>query len=490
MVATYVSQFLSFGIGIITKGLLGPDDLGLWSQLLAALSFLGLLEFGVIQAANKEISYALGKNNFLLAEQYKRVQFTFVAMTSFIGATGLYLYVLFFETAFSTFSFGLISLAVILPLSQLHLGQVTVYWANGRFGPTSLLVIAETAVAGTLGLLLVWQFGVIGQIVSFFVILIIKICSLEWQAQRITSLKIGFGWNYVALKHLLKSGTPLFLISITNVFKLSGTVFLISYYFDAQSVGYYSLALSVQNFIYWTPNAFSVVMLPRFQNRYANSNDQASALRSYLFYPIFGLAFFLLPILLSATYFLVPPLLENILPAYGPTNHILVIILIGTFFLSLEHMPTQFLITINKLWERVSISVLGLVLTAVCLAPAVIFDGNILHFVACLSIANLLNLLVILIYAILHTEGSHSDRWITLAILGAFLYLVTVTLVVDHWIASSHVSLLFDMQVAFCKWLFALFLMLPLFLIAERKLGLLTSIGGLFRQLRSSTQEL
>ena len=59
MAATYVSQVLAFGIGVLIKGLLGPTDLGIWTMLLAILSFLGLLEFGVIQAANKEISYAL-----------------------------------------------------------------------------------------------------------------------------------------------------------------------------------------------------------------------------------------------------------------------------------------------------------------------------------------------------------------------------------------------------------------------------------------------
>ena len=73
MAATYVSQLLAFGIGIVTKGLLGPEDLGLWTQLLALLSFLGLLEFGVIQATNKEIAYALGKGEDAVAERYKRV---------------------------------------------------------------------------------------------------------------------------------------------------------------------------------------------------------------------------------------------------------------------------------------------------------------------------------------------------------------------------------------------------------------------------------
>ncbi len=484
MVATYVSQVLAFGIGIVTKGLLGPEDLGLWTQLLAALSFLGLLEFGVIQAANKEISYALGKGQIDVADLYKCVQFSFVLMTSIFGAMFLTAYALWLGTPSDTFTLGLMSVALMLPISQLHLGQVTVYWANGRFGPTSLLIVGETFIAGTIGLLLVWRFGILGQIVSFFLILLVKVWALARQARDRSEVQIGFDWNITALKKLLKSGIPLFLISLSNVVKISGTVFLISFYFDKKIVGYYALALSVQNFIYWTPNAFSVAMFPRFQARYAGSNDQAAALRNYLVKPIIGLAFFLLPVLLSATYFIVPPLIENILPAYRPSVEILFVMLLGTFFLSLEHMPAQFLITINKLWDRVIISMSGLILMAACVATAAMLGGDILYVIAGLSVANLLGLMIILIYAGYHTNSPRLNHWLVPSLLAAFFYLVVVVLAVDHWIPELHSTWLVALQFAFIKWLLALILLSPLFFIAERNLGLLSTTRALLRQLR------
>ena len=485
MAATYVSQVLAFGIGIVTKGLLGPEDLGLWAQLLAILSLLGLLEFGVIQAANKEISYALGKGQLVTADLYKRVQFTFVALTSIFGAICLIAYAIWFGTLSDTFTLGLMSVALMLPISQLQLGQVTVYWANGRFGPTSLLIVGETLLAGSIGLLLVWQFGIMGQIVSFFIIIFAKIWALSWQARGRGGVQIGFGWNITILKKLIKSGFPLFIISLSNVLKISGAVFLISHYFDAKMVGYYSLALSVQNFIYWTPNAFSIVMFPRFQARYAESNDQAAALDTYLVKPTIGLAFFLLPVLLSATYFIVPPLIKHVLPAYQPTIEIMFFMLMGTFFLSLEHMPAQFLTTINKLWERVIISLLSLLLMAVCVAPAVILDKNIFYFVAGLSIANLIGLVVILAYASYHANGPRTKHWLVPSLLAAFFYLILVVLVVDHWIPASHSTWLIDLQFAFLKWLFALIFLLPLFWVAERNLDLLSTTRALLRQLHA-----
>ena len=323
------------------------------------------------------------------------------------------------------------------------------------------------------------------EIVSFLLIIITKVWSLSWQARHRGGVQIGFGWNITVLKKLIKSGVPLFLINLSNVLKISGTVFLISHYFDAKIVGYYSLALSVQNFIYWTPNAFSVVMFPRFQARYADSNDQAAALHTYLVKPTIGLAFFLLPVLLSATYFIVPSLIEQILPAFRPTIEIMFVMLLGTFFLSLEHMPAQFLTTINKLWERVIISLLSLFLMAACVTPAVMLGGDIKYFVAGLSLANLLGLVIILAYATYHTNNPRSKHWLVPSLLAAFFYLVVVVLAVDHYFPSSHSTWLLALQFAFVKWLLALILLLPLFVVAERNLDLLSTTSALLRQFRA-----
>ena len=483
MAATYVSQVLAFGIGVLIKGLLGPTDLGIWTMLLAILSFLGLLEFGVIQAANKEISYALSKGDKAEAERFKRVQFSFVALTSVLGTVGMIAYALWTRSGNDALTLGMLAVALILPISQLHMGQVTVYWANQLFSKTSLLIVAETVLTGTLGLFLVWRFGVAGQVAAFLLIVLVKIGALAWPARDQPQLKIGFAWDLQALQHLLKAGVPLFLVSVSNVLKVSGTIFLISHFFGTESVGFYALALSVQNFIYWTPNAFSIVMFPRFQARYADSNDQAAALRSYLVKPIQGLVFFLLPLLLSAAYFIVPVLIDHALPAYRPTIVVLTVMLPGTFFLSLEHMPAQFLTTTNRHWQRVTISLLSLLLVALCTVAAVQISESLLSFVTGISVAYFLAFMLAFQYAIHHAKGPRSDRWLGLMMTGAFLYLAVIVVLVDGFVAASHGSWQIDLTVAFGKWLLCILLLVPVFIVAERQLELLSTLGNLCRNL-------
>jgi O-antigen/teichoic acid export membrane protein len=479
MAATYASQILAFGIGLLTKALLGPTDLGLWTVLLSALSFLNLLELGVIQAANKEIAYALSKGDEQAAQRYKRTQFTFVTLTALVGTVAVAGYAWLHVGSDSALSLGLLAMAVLLPFYQIHLGQVTVFWANHKFAATSLLIIFETLLAGSVGLFLIWHGGLAGQVASFVLILFAKLGVLAWHARGTPRLRIAFGWDADALKHLLRLGLPLQIINLSNVLKLSGTVFLIAHFFNAEAVGIYAFALSVQNFVYWTPNAFSIVMFPRFQELYAKSNDEASALHSYLTKPVIGLAFFLLPLLITTAYFFVSVLIEYALPAYRASIDVLAVMLLGTYFLSLEHMPGQLLTTANRLWQRVGLSALNVALIGICIAVAISLQWGLIGVVAGLSFANAAMFLIAFIYAHAVAGAKQADRWLVAKLIAAFLYFVAVVGAIENLLPASHGHWLNALTLTFAKWLLSLGLMLPLFAYAERQLGLIKATRDL-----------
>lgn len=478
--ATYLSQFLAFGVGIVAKRLLGPTELGIWAVLLSLLSFLALLEFGVTQATNKQVAYAISKGDEMLVEQYKRTQFTFVTALALLGSVGVVVYVQLFRTTLSTpFASGLLWLAVIFPLYQLHMGQVTVFWANRRFDATALVTLIEAVGMGTIGLFLIWRIGVYGQIIGYLAVLLAKLTFLAWQARGDGALKIRFGWHFPALRQLLRVGLPLDAIAIVNLAKLSATSLLVAYFLDTTSVGYFALALSIQNYIYWTPNAFSIVMFPRFQERMATSNDDPTALRSFLVKPTIGLGYFVLPVLISASFFLVPVLIRHVLPAYVPSIVVLKVLLAGTFFLSMEHMPGQLLTSSNHLWHRVALAMMTLAALAACVAAAVTFRRSLVSIVAAIAVGNAIGFLVAFIFAYGVVDGPRIDRWFVLRLIGAFCYLMLVLVLIDRFLPASPTTLWLDAATSALKWVVALIALLPIFLIAERELQLVTTLRSL-----------
>jgi O-antigen/teichoic acid export membrane protein len=488
--ATYIAQFLAFGIGIVAKRLLGPSDLGVWAVLLSLLSSLALLEFGVTQAMNRQIAYAISKGDELLVDRYKRTQFTFVTAFALLGSIGLVLYVELYRDRLTTaFAAGLLWLAVIFPLYQLHMGQVTVYWANRRFDATGLVTLIESIGMGTIGLFLIWRIGVYGQIIGFLLALLAKLAFLAWRAKDAPRLKIRFGWHAPAIRELLRVGLPLEAITLVNLAKLSGTSLLVAYFLDTTSVGYYALALSIQNYIYWTPNAFSIVMFPRFQERMATSDDDPTALRSFLVKPTIGLGYFVLPILISGSYFLVPVLIRHALPAYVPSIVVLKVLLAGTFFLSMEHMPGQLLTTSNHLWHRVALATVTILALAASVAVAVVIGASLLSIVAAVAVGNAVGFFVNFLFAYAVVGGPRVDRWFSVRLAAAFGYLMLVLMLIDRFLPAWTAGLLLDAASSTVKWLVSLVLLLPLFLIAERELSLVSTmrafvvarIGGVAR---------
>jgi O-antigen/teichoic acid export membrane protein len=470
--ATYLSQFLAFGVGVVAKRLLGPTDLGVWAVLLSLLSVLGLLEFGVSQAMNKQMAYVISKGDEARADQYKRTQFTFITTTGLIGGIGVLVYVALHQSLSPASATGLLWLAVIFPLNQLHMGQVNVFWANRRFDATGLVTIIESVGMGTIGLFLIWRIGVYGQIIGFLVVLVAKLTFLAWRAKGIPRLKIRFGWYGRALRELLAVGLPLEAIALVNLAKVSATSLIVAYFLDTTSVGYFALALSIQNYIYWTPNAFSIVMFPRFQERMATSNDDPTALRSFLVKPTIGLGYFVLPVLISGSFFLVPVLIRHVLPAYIPSIVVLKVLLAGTFFLSMEHMPGQLLTSSNHLWHRVALAMVTLVALAACVAAAVTFRRSLVSIVAAVAIGNAIGFLVAFIFAYRVVDGPRVDRWFVPRLAGAFCYLMLVLVLIDRVLPTAPATLGLDTASAALKWLVALIALAPLFLIAERQLSL------------------
>lgn len=477
--ATYLSQLLAFGIGVAAKRMLGPTDLGVWAVLLSLLSFLALLEFGVTQATNKQMAYALSKGDDALAEEYKRVQFTFVTATALLGALGVAAYVLLNRAALgTTFARGLLCLAFILPLYQVHMGQVTVFWANKRFSGASLVTLLDTVLMGTIGLLLIWRVGVYGQILAYLIVLLAKLGFLDRQAAGQARMRVRFGWNSTLLRELLRVGVPLQVIALVNLVKLSGTSLLVAYYLDTTAVGYYALALSIQNYIYWTPNAFSIVMFPRFQERMAGSNDDPTALLSYLVKPTVGLALFVLPVLISGSYFLVPVLIRHALPAYEPSITVLKVLLAGTYFLSMEHMPGQLLTTTNHLWARVALAIATLVGLAACVAAAVWQRPTLLAIVAAVAVGNAIGFFLNFMFAHSVVDGARVDRWLSARLLGAFAYLMLVLVGLDRLLSPGGGEWWRDAAASTAAWAAALCLLAPLFILAERQLSLIAGIRG------------
>ena len=100
------------------------------------------------------------------------------------------------------------------------------------------------------------------------------------------------------------------------------------------------------NFIFSFPQAFAIVMIPRFHYRFGKTGDPL-ALEPFVRRPLLALSC-IIPIFCGVAFLLMPPVVHWLLPRYVSGLAAMKILLIGTFFISLAHMPNQFLIALDK----------------------------------------------------------------------------------------------------------------------------------------------
>lgn len=476
-IATSVSSVLVFMSGLIIKRYLGPTEFGVWTLVYIILTYLSLFDFGTIAAANKEIPYELGKQDERTAEIIKGTLFIFVGLVAVIVMSALLLYIFIDPANIEVRAkIGLLCIAICLPLFQVQQALTTILWINKKFREASILVLLEASSNSLIGIVLVWMYGLYGMYASFLVTLLLKVGYLIFNAKHNTRLAVHLAWSWLSFKRLISKGIPLQIAGCVNLLKVSLATLLIGIFINVTAVGYYALAISIQNFILLGPNAFWIIMFPRFQERFAIHNDDVSVLQSYFIKPLIGFTFFLLPLLISFSYFLVPVIIRQILPTFVETIPVLKVMFIGTFFLSMECIPGQIMVTTNNLWMRSMLGIINTVIIIVLIVMFVKYNNTLFSFTSAVAIGNLLGFFVNYFAAHIILNRNSDVLKLCIKILLAFLYIFVLLLVIDTYIPFKNLSFMQDLGGALLKWLISLTAMLPLFAIAERDLSLLQTV--------------
>jgi len=279
------------------------------------------------------------------------------------------------------------------------------------------------------------------------------------------------------LKTLLKEGIPLQLSSLIGTITSTADLIIITKFFGLEFTGYYSLALSVKNYIYETPNSFSVIMFPRFQERYAESKNDLTALFSYIEKPILGLVLFYLPITIGLSYFLLNFIIRQFLFEYLTTLDFLYYFFMGVFIISLSHMPGQFLITIGKLWHRICLGLVSFSILIFCMLVPAYTQGNIISIVIGYSLGHSIIFTMLIIYVYSQINNIKAGLVLLNKIFLGMTYTFLGLLLVGNSIQiHNNVKVFIDIQNTLLSILFYLIWLTPLLYYSNKKLDLLKKL--------------
>jgi O-antigen/teichoic acid export membrane protein len=354
---TFATGILSFLTGVWTRNEMEPEVFGLWLTLQLIMLYGAFIQLGITNGIHREIPRLLGQKKEVEAHDLREITHTWLCILLVICLIFSIL-ILFIDIGWRLKV--LIALSILtIPIQQFLIFGRILFVTISDFKKVAniQLIFGPVQSLFTIGFVFLWDiYGM------FFAVIGANLIGALY-AHFSFENKIGFKFDLIISKRLIKFGFPLMLVSFAYLLLISLDRMFISTMLGTKSLGYYSLALLVYQTLIMFPQILEQVSYPKINFEYGKSGNQDSIFKMIVDPSKFiGICF---PVFLGSIWVLLPKFVEQFLPDYIVGINAANILLIGIYFLSVVGMYTTYLKIIDKQLIYLSILIGCLVVNGV-----------------------------------------------------------------------------------------------------------------------------
>jgi O-antigen/teichoic acid export membrane protein len=393
-----IALVLLLSTALVLRRSLGPYLTGIWTGLELLPAYVGTYgHFGVLTAAERDLPYLLGARRDADFDRHKHTIFWLTHALGLVLCLGLVAAAFAMRPRVEPQTFtGMLLYAPILWAQLVSTYYVVLYRARKRFGELSVrqgganvfkaaLLVAGGFAFGLYGVLIV-------ELVAALTIAGILHAGLHERFEPVFDLAV--------VPPLVMAGVPMVAGAVAFEVMRGADQTVILATLGPTMLGVYSLTAIVCQGLFYIPNVLSMVMYPRFQERFAQTSSPHS-LRKFVELPLHVLADSLLA-LNGALFVALPPVIAWLYPQFTGTIPPLRVMLIGTYFLCLTPPAGQLLLTLRK---QVRALVVGVPAMALAIGAAYVgARWGLTGVAAGISIVFFLEFAAINAYALSHFE--------------------------------------------------------------------------------------
>lgn len=479
--SSYILQFGLFFVNIITKQILGPEQLGIWAVIQIILTYLVIVDLGVVDAGWKEIAYNHSKNDFSKTKQYLTSMFGYNIITSIFVSALIIIYAFTFRPDNFTF-WGLVYLATTFPFFRVNNCFISYFRGISEFKLLSRINVISMLNNSLVGISLVYLWGLYGMYLAAFTNMVIITIIWYFVFKKNSTLSIEYKVkNYWPL---LKIGLPMVIGgALFTIFRSLDLLFVNSS-FGNKMLGYYNFGFSLSGYIFLIPNSLSVVLFSKFQEIYAKSelsNNQSDLLfKANQIQKI--IAIYILPLLIGCVFFFSEFIIKNMANKFIAYIDLIRVIIIGIFPLALIHVPNQLLITQNKFKIYIIVSTIACIVLFVSLYASKVFFKTTPYMIAVItSIVYFLYsgaLFVIAFHKLNKVIQSLSEYLMTV------VYFISVSFMIININIINNMDQLIKSTI---QYLCLIIFMLPIFYYFEKSTGIIAQLFKYIKNKRVSS---
>ena len=334
--STIFCTMITFLYNLATKRVVMPFEYGIYSVCAMVLNYSGYLQFGVLNAYNRDYPQLLGAGEYEKAQKVKNVVFTYFTIVYSVAAVILCLVVLplwLFGKLDTMLAVGLLITAFLSVLTTAFSYFDITARMNERFAYSAVVNIVKALSLLGAGMAAVYllrspqntqYYGIyIGAVVSNIVALLMYI-------KTISSMHFAFDKNII--KKMIYSGLPLLINGFVWTLVSSVDRFVIMFMLNdwETKLGLYSTALLGFSTLVVIPHSFTQVFYIKMSHKYGETKSR-DVLLNYA--KDYTLVISLVTSVVSViAYYFLPAFIELVLPKYVESTSSAQIITIGIAF--------------------------------------------------------------------------------------------------------------------------------------------------------------
>ena len=344
-----LTNFINFIYHIIMGRLLGPSEYGVLASVLSFLFIAGAISFTIGTTSTKYASTCLAEHSTAKIKSFfylitKRILlFTIIILAVILLFLNRFIDFLKIDSVFPLIFLGI----MIIENSLIAIGRGTVQGMK-KFKSLGINLLLEAILKLGLGFILVYaglraSGAILGfmlaTLFSYFLIFLPLKSVLRVRNSEDIKSSIDIKKFYKDIFFILISTILISLFSYTDII-------LVKHFFSSYETGYYSAAAQIGRIILFFPGAVSLVIFPRFSEKFAKKEKNYYTLMKSLAMAFVISAFFLI------FYFLWPELIVRVIYGSVYSDAAGLVFRYGIFMtlVSLIYLQVYYFISIEKFW--------------------------------------------------------------------------------------------------------------------------------------------
>ena len=341
--AWIVAQVITLVSSLLVRRFLGPVQQGVWSLLQVVILYVSWTNFGATEVISRDIPFYRGRNELDKVETTKNSIFCFSMLTSLLVFIGIIAFAWSYRSHLKEEMFyGLFFVALLLTLQRYSTLQICFLRGEKNFSLASRQSVYSSIVNAVLVAFLSYRY----QIYGFMLAMCISYCFdiLFVMKQYKFNFRLYFDWKIIW--EAIKFGFPLHMAGFATGIFLSSDRIMIAKFLSFKELGLYSIAPMVFTYLRNFSGPVCVVLLPNLHERFGETGD----LRQLKGYMTKAGTFFsnAMPLLISATWFVVPYLVARVIPDYAEGTSALRCLILAGFFFALYNTYSYFIALVRK----------------------------------------------------------------------------------------------------------------------------------------------